>query len=405
MAVAQGVSKQLAYKKQTGKGSAASGSGGQLLRRETATFSKKRDTYSANEITSHQQHTGDTHGIASSEATINGLLSAGTYAALFGSLLRKDMTATSAITGLSLTIAGSGPYTLTRGSGDFLTGGIKIGDVVRITAGTYTGVARDINLLVTAVTATVLTVIVVNGAALDAQGPIASSTVTVVGKKSRAPVSGHTNDYYTFEEWYADVSKSHTWPDAQVAKADVALPSTGNATVNLSLMGLGQRTKGASQVLTSPTAETSSSVLAAIRGVVLLGGTAYATVTAANLSIDAGMSAGEAVIGSNYRTDNQRGTVKVSGSVSILYEDDTVGDIFDNEGATSLVLLIADDASNDAEFVTFSMSRVKIFGDDADDGKKQIVRTYPFTAEINGAGGTALANDQTIITIQDSLAA
>jgi hypothetical protein len=50
------------------------------------------------------------------------------------------------------------------------------------------------------------------------------------------------------------------------------------------------------------------------------------------------------------------------------------------------------------------MSRVKIFGDDADDGKKQIVRSYPFTAEINGAGGAALANDQTICSIQDSAA-
>ena len=118
-----------------------------------------------------------------------------------------------------------------------------------------------------------------------------------------------------------------------------------------------------------------------------------------------GLSAGEAVIGSNYRTDNQRGTVKVSGTITILYENDTVGDIFDNEAATSLVLLVTDDSSNDAEFVAFGMSRVKIFGDDADDGKKQLVRTYPFTAEINGAGGAALANDLTTITIQDSLAA
>jgi hypothetical protein len=404
MTVAQGVAKQLAYKKQTAKGSAASGSGGQLLRRETATFSKKRDTYSANEITSHQQHTGDTHGIAASDATINGLLSPGTYKDLLASLLRKDMTATSDITGLSITVAGTGPYTLTDASATFLTDGIKNGDVVRLTAGSFAAGNDNNNLLVTAATETQLTVIVVNGSDMTAEGPIASATLSVPGKKTRAPTSGHTNDYYTFEEWYSDISKSHTWPDAQVAKADIGLPSTGNATINFNLMGLGQRTKGASQVLTSPTAETSTAILAAIRGVVMVGGTQYATVTSAQVSIDGGMSAGEAVIGSNYRTDNQRGTMKVSGTLTILYEDDTVGDIFDNEGATSLVLLSAEDASDDAEFVTFSMSRVKIFGDDADDGKKQIVRSYPFTAEINGAGGAALANDQTICSIQDSAA-
>jgi hypothetical protein len=404
MTVAQGVAKQLAYKKQTGKGSAASGSGGQLLRRETATFSKKRDTYSANEITSHQQHTGDTHGIAASDATINGLLSPGTYKDLIGSLLRKDFAATSDITGLSITIAGTGPYTLTDASATFLTDGIKVGDVVRLTAGTFAAGNDNNNLLVTAATETVLTVIVVNGGAMTAEGPIASATLSVPGKKTRAPTSGHTNDYYTFEEWFSDISKSHTWPDAQVAKADVGLPSTGNATINLSLMGLGKRTKGASQVLTSPAAETSTAILAAIRGVVMVGGTQFVTVTSAQISIDGGMSAGEAVIGSNYRTDNQRGTMKASGTITILYEDDTVGDIFDNEAATSLVLLSTDDASDDADFVAFSMSRVKIFGDDADDGKKQIVRSYTFTAEINGAGGTALANDQTTISIQDSQA-
>src|SRR5690348_17868548 len=104
----------------------------------------------------------------------------------------------------------------------------------------------------------------------------------------------------------------------------------------------------------------------------MVGGTQFVTVTSANITIDGGMSAGEAVIGSNYRTDNQRGTMKVSGTITILYEDDTVGDIFDNEAATSLVLLSTDDASADADFVALSMSRVKIFGDDADDGKKQI---------------------------------
>jgi hypothetical protein len=41
---------------------------------------------------------------------------------------------------------------------------------------------------------------------------------------------------------------------------------------------------------------------------------------------------------------------------------------------------------------------------DDDDGEKQIVGTYNFTAAINGAGGAALANNQTIISIQDSQA-
>jgi hypothetical protein len=64
--------------------------------------------------------------------TLKGELSAGTYDLEFAALLRKDFaTAFTAITGASLTIAGSGPtYTVTRATGDFLTGGVKRGMVV-----------------------------------------------------------------------------------------------------------------------------------------------------------------------------------------------------------------------------------------------------------------------------------
>lgn len=404
MAVSQGINKQLAYKKQSAKGTAASGSGGQLLRRETASFQKMKDTYSSNEINSHQQHVGDKHGIAKTQATINGNLSPLTYSALLASLLRKDLAATSAITGLSLTIAGSGPYTITRAAGDFLTGGVKIGDVARITAGTYTGTARDINLLVTGVTATVLTVRVVNGAALTAQGPVASSTLTIVGKKTWTPTTGHTSDYYTFEEWFADNSLSHTYPDVQITKADIALPPTGNSTVALTALGLGQRTKGASQVLTSPTAETTTEILAAVNGLILINGTPLSTVTSFTMAIDGQSNHGDAVIGSNTVTDIQRGDIKVSGSFSVLYEDDTLGNLFDAETTTSMQVVITDNDDNDADFVAFALPSIKLFSDDADDGKKQLVRTYNFTAQYNGSGGAALANHATTISIQDSQA-
>ena len=404
MAVAQGIAKQLSYKVQGAKGTAASGSGGQLLRRESANFQLMKDTYSSNEITSHQQHVGDKHGIAKTQGSINGNLSALTYWDFLCAITRKAEAETTAISSLSLTIAGAGPYTVTRGSGDFLTGGIKVGDVVRLSAAGLNAANAATNLLVTGVTATILTVIVLNDSAMVAEGPIASSTVTIVGKKTWVPTTGHTNLYYTVEEWFSDISKSHVYPDVKFTKADVSLPATGNGTVALSALGLGQRTKSGSQVLTTPTAETSSEIIASVNGKLLIGGTTYVTVTSLSLSIDGQMSHGEAVIGSNYITDINRGDIKVSGSFSVLYENDTLSDLLDSEAATSLIAVVA--ASDDAasEFVAFTMSRVKIFSDDVDDGKKQLIRTFNFTAEKNGSGGAALANHETIIQIQDSLA-
>jgi len=406
MTVAQGIKKTVAFKVQSGLGTPASGSGGQLIRRETVAMNVTKDTYSVNEIVSHQQHTGDIHGVRKSAGTLNGVLSPGTYEAWLAALVRKAWAATSDITGLSLTIAASGSgYTITRGTGDFLTGGIKVGMVVRLAGGSLAAANVATNLLVTAVTATVVTVLVVNGSAMTAEGPIASCTMSVPGKTTYVPTTGHTNLYYTIEEWFSDLTRSHLYPDVQIGTAAFGIPATGNVTVNFGLIGLGVNTKSGSQVLTSPTAETTSSAVASVAGAVLVNGVRQAAITSMNFTIDGGTTHGEAVVGSNSIPDTQRGRVKVSGSFTALYESDTIGTIFDDETAVGIVAVLADDQTDGADFVAFSMSAVKLFSNDADDGEKQIVRTYSFTAQLDSAGGAALATNQTIVTIQDSTVA
>lgn len=406
MPIAQGINKTIAYKKQTALGTTATGSGGQLIRRETATFNQTKDTYENNEIVAHQQSTGATHGIARSAGTINGLLSGSSYSALMGSLLRKDFVATTALTGLSLTIAASGSnYTITRGSGDFLTDGIKIGDVIQITAGAVNANNLNKNLVVVGVTATVLTVNVLNsGATMTAEGPIASCTITVPGKKAWVPTTGHTNDYYTFEEWAADIARSHVYPDLQIGMLDVAIPATGNVTAAFGLVGLGAKTESGTQSLTSPTAATTTNVMSSVAGAVYVGGVRYTNITSFSLKIDGQVNPGEAVVGSNTVGDVYRGRVKVSGSFSFVYVADTLGANFLDETATSLIAVLADARTAAANTVAFVLPRVKFFSNDADDGEKQIVRTINFTAEINGSGGASLASHQTIVSIQDSQA-
>jgi len=403
MTVEQGQLKKLSYKKQTALGASASGSGGQYLRRETAAFNLTKDKFNSNEIVTHQQYTGDTYGVSKASGTLSGVLSGATYKDFLASLVRADFAAVSAITGMSLTIAGSGPYTITRAAGDFLTGGIKIGHVVRITAGTYTGTARDINLLVTGVTATVLTVVVPNGSTLTAQGPVASSTVTVTGKTTKVPTTGHTNDYYTVEEWYSSNSKSRLYTDMQVSSAAIQIPATGNTSISLPFVGLG-RTKGGSQVLTSPTAETTSTILSAANAYILINGTRTIVATGMSLTIDGKVTHGEPVIGSRTLSDVVRGEVMVSGSITVQYDAETISDLFVNETAVSIIAVLFADTTATSEFVSFVIPRAKFFGDDIDDGKKQLVMTLPFAAELNSSGGAALANDQTTIGIQDSLA-
>jgi hypothetical protein len=403
MVVAQGQLQRLAYKKQSALGTAASGAGGQYLRRETGSFNLKKDAFNSNEITTHQQYTGDTYGVSKTEGSLDNVLSIGTYAPFMGSTVRKDFAAIAALTALTLTIAGAGPFTITASASAFLTGGVKIGHVVRITAGTYTGIARDLNLLVTGVTATVLTVVVPNGKVLAANSAIVSSTLTVIGKTTLAPTTGHTNDYYTFEEWYSDLTLSRLFTDVQIGSVDISIPATGNATIKMGFMGLG-RAKSGAQVLTAPTAETTSTILSSNNGYIMLAGSRIVTGTSLNLKIENGMAYGEAVIGSRVITDLVKGTIKASGSLTAVHDGETLSNLFDNETPLSIVAVLFADNTDIADFTAFTVSRAKLFSDDNDDGKKQIVATYNFVGEINPAGGAALANDQSTIGIQDSLA-
>lgn len=400
MAVAQGINKQTIYKKQSGLGTAASGTGGQLLRRTSSVFTAPRQTFETNEIVTHQQSTGVGYGQKQPAGTIDGVLSPGTYADLFQSLLRRDFAAVSGYNaGTDVTADDAAPQ-FVDASGGFLTAGLKVGDVVRWTGFTATA-NNGKNFLITALTATNMTGVFLNGDTVTAEAAGQDTTVTLVGQKTRVPTSSHTNDYYTFEEWYSDLARSETFTDAKIASCDVGLPSSGNATVGFSVLAL-DRVIGGSQVLTTPTAETTTQVLTALNGVVYANGSAVANVTGATLNISGNMNHGDAIIGSNSALDVDRGRVSVSGQFTAFFDSVTLQALYDAESTLSLVLVLADDDTATADFVTFTMGKIKLTGDAPDDGEKQIVRTYPFTAEINGDGGTALAWDQTIISIQDS---
>lgn len=402
MAVAQGINKTLARKVQAGLGTAASGSGGQLLRRVDASFNVTKDTYENNEIASHQQGTGATHGVRKSQATINGLASASTYEAEQAALLRKAWVATSDLTGLTLDVAADGDdWTVTRGSGSFLTDGIKVGDVIRMSGANLDAANVGVNLVVLGIEALALTVNVPTGS-LTAESGAASSTIEVVGKKTWVPTSSHTNLYFTYEEWFSDLSRSHVYKDFQPATMDVAMPATGNVTMNIGLIGLGSVSRTGAQVLTSPTAETTTGVLSAVAGKAYLGASPQSVITSCNVNINGNVTHGEAVIGSNLIPDTQKGRITVSGSFTMLYDGDTQVSVFDDETTSSLILFLADDRTDGADFLTIVIPEIKLFSAEADDGEKQIIRTYNFTGQICSSGGAAAANHQTIVSLQDS---
>jgi len=406
--IAQGISKITVVKKQTGLGVPAVGAGGQILRRETSVFTKGVATFDNTELVSHRQDMDSRQGLQSISGKLTGLLSPATYKLLVASSLRKDFVAginSTALTNVTAAVTSGASGTFTRAAGSYLTDGFKRGDVVTWAGWTTTGVPNNAhNMVITSLTATVMTVTTLDGVAIGPKAAGDSVTATVKGKKTLAPLTGHTNDYFTFEEFYQDLGQSEMFTDVKVNTLGVDIPATGNIKVSFDLMGLA-RTRGVVQQLTAPATETTTGVLAAVtKGFLTINGVVVGNVTGLSVNVAENLSADGPVIGTNQAPDLAVGKIQVSGQFTAFFQDGTLSDLFDQESTVGLIVVSTADSTPGSDFVGFSLGRIKVFSDTPDDGEKAVTRTFSYKAAINSAGGTALQDDQTILSIQDSAA-
>lgn len=405
MPQASGVYKILSYKTANGTpGIAAAGSGAKQLRRVTGMVDLNKDTYTSNEIRSDLQRADFRHGVRRATAKISGEASPGSYSDFMAGSLKRDFTALAAITGLSITISGAGPtyYTVARATGSWLTSGLKVGMVIRLSAGTFNVANANKNLVIAGMTALNLAVYTLNGSSLVPEGPIASSTVTAVGKSTWAPLTGHIEKYFSIEEWYPEVPFSGTGYDLRVSNMALDLPATGIATCGFDLMGV-DVVDAATQRFTSPTALGTTGVCAAVNGLVISQGTAVAVITAMSMQVSSAYS-GDPVVGSNNIPSLTPGRIIVNGSLSVKFIDTTFRNAFTAETEVDLAVVLSTNNTAAADFIAFVLSRVKLDSNARDDGEKEIIQTVSYEALLNSAGGAGAATEATTLLIQDSLA-
>lgn len=403
MPTAQGVAKQIRFKRQTVKGTLAGATLGQILRRTSGSFELAKETYTTEaEITSTQQLLSNRHGVKTVNGKVSGILSPGTYSDMLSAILRRDFAPVTAATAVSLTIAGTGPtWTVTRAAGSFITDGFRVGQVVRFSVGSLNALNLNKNVLITSMTATVLTVVVVNGSLLQTEGPITGCTVTAPGKVTFVPSTGHTNIYYTVEEWYPDVPTSERNQDVKIANFDLSLPGNGNSTVDITAVGLDQ-TSLATAYFTSPAAETTSPALVAASGVLVIGGVPQGVVTDLKVTLNGNEKVADGVVGSTVRPDVFRGKVMVAGSFTAYFDSLTLADAFRNETAVTLLSVLATSQAGNADFISVCIAVVDVNTSKPDDGQTGLKRTFDFVAEMQAIAGAG--TEVTTIQFQDSLA-
>jgi hypothetical protein len=413
MTVSSGIEKKLILAPQAAQGTCAVANlaTAQYLRRVTSNLDMKKDTYQSNEMRADRQIADFRHGVRSIEGSISGELSPGTYEKFMAAILRKAWTA-----GVTMNVAAAdnvaaantatatGTFTRDDVGGSFITDGFKVGDVVRFTGWDTPATGNNAhNFIITALTATVMTV-----TGLDGVGPVTRAkgdtvACAVQGKKVWIPTTGHTEDWFSIEHAYTDVDLSEVFWDCKVNSLDIKLPATGISTIDVGIMGLNATNyaAGSAPYFTAVLAAATSGVLAAVNGALYVQGTKIALLTGMDFNI-AGNLTSEAVVGSNVKPDIFDGKVVVTGNMTVYFQDATFRDYFQNETEVSINAAFTTSNDANADFLAFSMPRVKVGGASKDDGDKGIIQTMPFTALFNTAGGSTVNTEATTLSIQDS---
>lgn len=399
MPTAEGLRKVVAYKKELSFGTLASPVGAQAIRRVTSNFNLTKETYQSEEIRTDYQMVDFRHGVRSVEGNISGELSPGTYSDFIGSALGRDFAALTVSSIGSTTIAGTGPtYTITRSTGSFLGDGLRVGHVIRLAGFAIANNTK--NLLVVTLTATVATVIVLNGSTLTGETVATGGSYVVPGKSTFVPSTGHTEDSYTVEEWYSDIEQSEVTVGNKINTLGMQLPATGLTTIDIAFMGQDLKQTGVTQYFTSPSAQNTNGIFAAVNGALVVQGQVVAIVTGLSININKNLSS-EAVVGSNIKPEMYEGRTLVDGEFSTLFQNRTFSDYFKDETEVALVCALTTSTLGNADFMAITLPRIKLGSDTKDDGEKGIVASNSFQA-LKGSG---VGNyEVTTIMVQDSQA-
>ena len=401
MPISKGTAKQVAYKKETTFGTLAGNTSGKLLRRVTANFNLVKEAYESAEIRVDRQVADFRHGVRSAEGTLNGELSSASYADFMGSVVGKDFATVSLGAAVQTTVTAVGTtYALVRATGSWLTDGLRVGMVVRATGLTTTGDNAK-NLLVASLTATNAVVVPLNGSTMTAQGTASAVTLAAPGKQTFVPATGHTDDSYTVEEFYSDIAQSEVYTGMKVNSVAVQLPATGLTTVDIGFAGKDLTQTGTTQYFTSPTAQNSNGIFAAVNGVMLVNGAPVALITSADFNMERATE-NATVVGSNSVADIFTGRIRVTGNMSVYFQDAAFRDYFDDETPVSIVLTVTADSTASSNFVGFTLPKVKLGSFTKDDGELGIVASASFQGLLNDVTTAGLA--ATTIQIQDSAA-
>lgn len=426
---ASGIFKQLRIDAESTYGTApATGdTAAYILRRVTCDIAPNIATFKSAEIRPDRQLVTFRHGTQTVRGTLRGELAPASFKDIFASLLAGAWTAGASsnlaavtVTYVAASFTGPVPATITRSTGSFLTDGIKWGDIVRLTNSTVSANnARNFRVL--GVTATVVTVsrtptstadAALINASLEALAAgtdtsTAGLTLSVTGKKLSTPdpfAAGTLLDpSFTLEQYFSDQSLYELYTGCKPTDARLNFVPSGISSMDSTFLGH-SFTTGSGQYFTAAGAAGTTQALTGVSGTIRIDDLDLGLVTSCQMTIAGGHTV-DPVIGTPFVPFVFPGIIDVSGTVSILFYDETFFNAAINESLVDLLLVqtVSPGLAN-SDFLTVRLPQLKLNSVTKDDGPKAIIGTYSFQGLKETAGGSGTAYDNSTVIMQDSLA-
>lgn len=379
-------------KKEAVFGTLAGATGAREFRKVSDSIALKKNKIQSAAIQTNAQRPIARHGGRTVDGNIGVELALGLIDSELASVVRRDWTVVAPLTNLTVTASAAAPH-FVRAAGSWITDGLALGMLVKFSGFTAGAAANNGKLYtIIALTATEITV----GETVVAAASAAAIGLTVPGKITYIPETGHTNDSYTIEKWYSAVGESYRFTGQRVASINIGLAADDKVSAEIAYMGQ-DRKKDVAQYFTNPAAPGGGDMLVTPSGLAIINGKATKVCTNFSLDINGNASVGK-VVGANVTPDVFMDMIDVSGQISVYYENGEMDDYFDQEQAISLINRL-DDGIGGAFVI--AMPYVKVFGG-GESGDKEIIRQYDYTAGPNAAGAgagrsTILMQDTTLV--------
>ena len=292
--------------------------------------------------------------------------------------------------------------------GSFIAEGFKVHDVIRL-VGFPTATNNNRNLLIKSFSTDgkLLNFAVLDGdsTAMVVESAGSGDYVYRVGKKTFIPQENHTNKSFMAEKWFSDTTQSEQYTGLRVGTAKISAANSAIPKVDFDFIGKDLETAQA-HYYTSSAEPDASGNLSTIFGAAYVGNVSVGSVTAFDLSIMANLSALDKCIGSDTTTNVVAGIYKVSGSMTLYFQDEVMRDHFLDKDELSQVFILRESDAYDADFIAFQLPRVVYNSAALTDDVKASILTIPFTAfeNPNGDDGAEKSKLMSMISIQDSKA-